>query len=144
MQKHRPLTICKQDWLTMHISDVWNDLKIAVNPLINQNIAFPMSESSDSYADCKSSCGLIQKMCLVEPSWFHLRRSSPYPSWSSSPCAGPLPASAGSGSRRLPVARRCCGWSLRRCVVVEICYDMLWDIAVVKYCKDTLTSLQNK
>ena len=59
MQKHRPLTICKQDWLTMHISDVLNDLKIAVNPLINQNVAFPMSESSDSYADCKSSCGLI-------------------------------------------------------------------------------------
>ena len=72
MQKHRPLTICKQDWLTMHISDVLNDLKIAVNPLINQNVAFPMSESSDSYADCKSSCGPIQKMCLVEPSCFHL------------------------------------------------------------------------
>ena len=72
MQKHRPLTICKQDWLTMHISDVLNDLKIAVNPLINQNVALPMSESSDSYADCKSSCGPIQKMCLVEPSCFHL------------------------------------------------------------------------
>ena len=67
------MAICKHHWLTMHISDVLNDLKIAINSLINQNVAFPMSESSDSYADCKSSCGLIQKMCLVEPSWFHLK-----------------------------------------------------------------------
>ena len=55
-----------------HNAYVLNDLKIAINPLINQNVALPMSESFDSYADCKSSCGLIQKMCLVEPSWFHL------------------------------------------------------------------------
>ena len=42
-----------------HTAYVLNDLKIAINPLINQNVALPMSESSDSYADCKSSCGLI-------------------------------------------------------------------------------------